>query len=811
MRIDVIFPATGALGVVLVLLAGGFGAAWAQEKKTPPDAGDQPLQTDLPNDLFQLALHSYREAGEVKNAQRKKETYLAAIRQFERFHSRFPAHPNAIKARYYKAICHQRAGNMKGFRESLSGVVDNHKKGALVGAAAYQLAFEHYQLKDYAEAAPLFQLAASETDNKDYRHQAIYSRALCFERLGLKQETITALKAVLTDAGSPFQAQSERVLAHYYAKADMEEEALAHFIHLAKSEDKTTRADAVLQCAQISRKLGKRDFARKYFEDILVTPGLEQWRGEAQLSLMSEAALANNPEKVIDYFKRGDYRLEEEAVARRLQLAAEAHESLGNTTQSTALFKELAEIAPDTMTALEAGYLVLSREYKTSSRNLIKQAREFLRRFEKKHADDPRIHNARLMLAEGYHQTERYGPAAQAYASIDLSHIAAENRPGIRYRLANMQLRAGDPHNALLSFDAFIEHYPQHAQVSNAIVNRAEIYLDLKDTAKAHLEFDRLLARATTADLREYAWAQKAILYKETIDTSGDEVARRESLDKFAACHARLIADFPKRETAMKAASEFWLGWALYRQNKFGDCILPFQRARQGDGPALGRGATLHLALAHYHLQQRNELRIELDALLRDHRDEKVPRPVFAWLGNTYHKDGKYAAAWTYLQHAITPEKPTETTVAVWRAAGRSALEAGAFEASLRPLQIVLQVEESPYRKAETQFFLGRAHLALKDTERARKATEACLTLKPQGLLNSQARLQLGDIAMAQGDPNTAAQYYVPVVELYGKDPAITETALRRAISALDLKDTDESRRASRRYRERLQKLEKTP
>ena len=62
---------------------------------------------------------------------------------------------------------------------------------------------------------------------------------------------------------------------------------------------------------------------------------------------------------------------------------------------------------------------------------------------------------------------------------------------------------------------------------------------------------------------------------------------------------------------------------------------------------------------------------------------------------------------------------------------------------------------------------------------------------------------------MAQGDPNTAAQYYVPVVELYSKDPSVAEKALRRAITALDLKDTPESRQASQRYRERLQKLRK--
>ena len=803
-------PVTGALGVALVLLGGVLEGLRAQNENKPANAGDQPLRADPANDLFQLALHSYREAGEVKNAQRKRETYLAAARQFDRFHSRFPAHSNAIKARYYKAICHQKVGNMRGFRESLAEVVSNHEKGSLVGAAAYQLAFEHYKGKDYGEAAPLFKIAASETDNEDYRHRALYSRALCFEKLGHPKETISALKAVLADAGSPFQTQSERVLAHYYAKADMEEEALAHFIALAKSTDRTTRADAVLQCAQISRKLGKKDFARKYFEEILVTPGLEQWRGEAQLSLMSEAALAGQPQKVVDYYRRGNYRLDEEALARRLQIAAEAYESLGDTEQSTALFKELAEIAPDSMTALEAGYLVLSRDYKTSSRNLVKQAREFLRRFEKEHANDPRIHNARLMLAEGYYQARRYGPAAQEYAAIDLRHIAAENRPGLRYRLATMQLRAGNPQAALLAFNTFLEHHPQDEQASNAIVNRAEIYLDLEESANAHLEFDRLLSHADRTDLKEYALAQKALLYKGEIDSSKDGPARRDILAKFAACHARLLSEFEAREPAKKAASEFWHGWALYRLNKFSDCVPPFQRARQGDAAELGRGSTLHLALAHYHLQQRNELRRELDTLLRNYRDENIPRPVFAWLGSTYHKDEEYADAWAYLQHAITPAKPTQTTVAVWRAAGRSALEAGAYEASLRPLEIVLQVEESPYRKAETQFFLGRAHLALKDPERARKATEACLTLKPQGLLNSRARLQLGDIAMAQGDPNTAAQFYVPVVELYGKDPAIAETALRRAISALELKDTEESRRASRRYRERLQTLKKT-
>ncbi len=800
-------------GTVLAVLFSLANHGWSQEAATPGQAppAEQPLKTDPARDLFQLALHSYRDAGETKDLKRRKATYLAAARQFDRFHTRFPSHSNAMKACYYKAICYQKTGNMKAYRDSLSEVVTIHGKGVLVGAAAYQLAVEHYQSEEYAEAEPLFQVAATQTDNADYRHRALYSRALCFEKLGKRNETIAALRSILADDGSPFRSRAERVLAHYYLQSGMEEEALAHFMHLAKSGDDKTRADAILQCAQITRSLGKKDFARKYLEEILITPQLAQWHGESQLALMSESSLAGRHQDVINYYERGDYPLEKEPLSRRLQIAARSYEALGREKKATSLFRELATIAPDNMTALEAGYLVLSRDYKTGNRNLIKQIGAFLERFEKENPENPHIHNARLMLAESYNQAGRHKLAVESYNAIDLTHIASENHAGLRYRLAGVRLKIGDQQGALEAFESFIEKHPDHPQVSDAIASRAEIFLQLRNSAKAHLEFDRLIKQAQKASLREYAWAQKALLYKKVIDATEDEEIRREGLEKFADCHARLLADFPGRNTSRKAASEFWRGWALYRQNRFVDCTDHFRRARKADASALDRSSTLHLALAHYHLQQQDELRRELDTLLKNYRDEKVPRPVFAWLGNALYKDQDYAAAWLYLAHAITPDNPAETKGVTWRAAGHSALEAGAYEESLRPLEIVLQIEDNKYLKAETYFLRGSAHLFLKDPERARRDTEACLSLKPQGELNARARLQLGDIAMAQDDPDTAAQYYVPVVELYSKDPSIAEKALRRAISALDLRNTEESRRASQRYRTRLQKLRNAP
>ena len=253
----------------------------------------------------------------------------------------------------------------------------------------------------------------------------------------------------------------------------------------------------------------------------------------------------------------------------------------------------------------------------------------------------------------------------------------------------------------------------------------------------------------------------------------------------------------------------FWLGWALYRLDQFTGCLEPFQQARKAEGGSLHRSSTLHLALAYYHLQRKDDLQQELDVLLRDYKDEKIPRPVFAWLGKALHEEQDYGEAWKYLRRAITPDEPSETKLSVWRAAARSAVEAGDHSAALRPLDIVLQVEDNDYRKAETHFLKGRAHLALENREQARNATEACLALKPQGDLNPRARLQLGEIAMAYGDPDTAVQYFVPVVELYSKDPEMAATALGHAISALLLKDTPESLKIAQRYRAKLEELQK--
>lgn len=788
---------SGPLAFFLSLL---LGVAQAQPNPPAKPTPGKTLEADPARDSFQLALLTYQEAVENEDPEGQKATFLAAIRQFSRFHTRFPKHADALKSWYYSAVCYQKIGDLKQFHRCLNQVVTKWKEGPLVGSAAFQLATDHYKSRRYEAAAALYALANSQSDDKATQQRSLYSRALCFERLKKQPETIAALRAVLADKGSPFQASARRVLAHYL-KANKEnwEEALTLFVELAKSKEPKTRADAILQCAQLARDLKKKPLAEKYFRAILTTPGLEEWRGEAQLSLMSEASLAKKHKDVIALYNLGDFALDKEPRARRLHLAAKAYEASGEKEKSTALYKKLAQITPNTMTALEAGYLVLSREYRTGSRDLRKQAEAFLHRFESVHPDDARIHNARLMVAENHFKSGKFGKATDYYDRIDLKHIDQSNHPSLRYRIASSLLQSGSEKPALKAFDEFIAKHPQHAQVGHALVKRAEIFISQEDSTRALAEFDRLLKNSKDRTLREYAWAQKAVLFKEA-----------KKYAALAECHRQLLSDFPKRSAKKQAASNFWLGWAHFQLEEFKNSLKPFQNARTGD-PALNKESSLHLVLAHYQLEQRDPLQREIDAIRQRYQGDQVtiPRPVYAWLGSKFATEKKYEDAWRYLQHAITPDEPSKTKAVVWRHAGRAALETGHHEQAVRPLEITLKVEESKYRKAETQYFLARAHLGLMDTERARKAAEACLQFNPQGILNGQTRILLGDVAMEGGNPNEAAKHFVVVVEFYSKDPLILRTALHRAIKALDLKGDAKSKQAAKRYRERLEKFQK--
>ena len=88
-----------------------------------------------------------------------------------------------------------------------------------------------------------------------------------------------------------------------------------------------------------------------------------------------------------------------------------------------------------------------------------------------------------------------------------------------------------------------------------------------------------------------------------------------------------------------------------------------------------------------------------------------------------------------------------------------------------------------PFAKATGLLALSPAQLGLRDFGSARNSAESACALQPEGKLNAQGRIVLGDIALAQNDHREAARTYMSVSVVFD-DPQITPKALEKAVRA---------------------------
>ena len=94
-----------------------------------------------------------------------------------------------------------------------------------------------------------------------------------------------------------------------------------------------------------------------------------------------------------------------------------------------------------------------------------------------------------------------------------------------------------------------------------------------------------------------------------------------------------------------------------------------------------------------------------------------------------------------------------------------------------------LETATDPAERAQGFIVLSSAQLGAKDLDPATKSAEETLTLQPEGRLNAEGRMLIGDIESARGNYENAARSYMSVAVLY-KDPEVTPRALQHAYEA---------------------------
>ena len=196
-----------------------------------------------------------------------------------------------------------------------------------------------------------------------------------------------------------------------------------------------------------------------------------------------------------------------------------------------------------------------------------------------------------------------------------------------------------------------------------------------------------------------------------------------------------LISDFPKpANPRMKAASEFWIGWSLFRRDKLEES-MPALRARPAKpGPRRSRAgnrlSTSPSPTTACRSSAEAEGRTGSRLLKRLPEREGAHGPVFAWLGTKLRRGGELPGGLALPpKRAITPESPSQTKIVVWRAAGRSALESGAYPGSPPALSTSFSKSRTTtFARPRPHYFLARAHVRAEGLRAPpSKAAEACL------------------------------------------------------------------------------------
>jgi tetratricopeptide (TPR) repeat protein len=742
------------------------------------EAVDPALGVDAANDFFMRGKNLYDTAQASADQASRIDFFQRSVQIFSDYLNAFPNHPNAEMAWWYLGNSYYQSGQIDEGKRCFSTLLNRYGKGKWAAAAAYTLAADYYNKSEYAFAAPMFERFAANAAKPEERPRGNYLAGNCYRLLGRDREAIASFRKVIEDpAGALFAPQAKVALGHLTLKAGKLIEALAIFEEVVAAPNiPKIRGEAALHAALTCTKLDKTELSEKYLRLILSTPGMEDFRPDAQTALMGNHFAKEEYRDVIDIFRRSAVKAEGEKEATRLMIAARAYMRLKLPTEALQLFRDVEKLLrPEADIAFQASYYRLLCFFQIEGRHLPEQVDAFLQLYRKSRKDDPRIHTALMMKAETLFSNKMVTEAAQVYSEINASVLTAENRQNLLFQRGWCLSEAGDAQGAIRSLGEFITQYPEDSRVPSAIAKRASAYSASAEPAKAIADFDLLIkGTKTPPDLSGFAWLESARL-RRSENNVPDMIVRYQGLLK----NVSTLTD------GLQAEANYWIGWGMVKTNAAKDSVPFLERTRQLNAKDYGKHAGLLLVLGYFASQDPPNLAAEIKRAIQGGYVADIPGQTIQWSAMQSYNAGDFESAAKFLTLVSNPDEPRETPKEIWRYLAKSRLKIGEGEGALIAVNHLLAVEEDPGWKADGLLDRGRALLMLNRPAEARKATDEALALRPQGHTSAGLNILVGDLELKAGDPKTAAGKYQVVVQFHD-DKELKPLALSKLILALE-------------------------
>lgn len=765
-----------------LLCLAAVGPLLAQEAPPRAEPVDPALQANPGEDWYQHGRNLYEAAKKATDPDQKFELYGRAVDVLTRYLGQYSNHPNSEAAYWYLGESYYASGRIDDAKRCFHNLVNRRNKSRYASAAANRLAVDHYQNRQYALAAPLFEKMAELADVPEHRYRGLYFAAVAYEAQGRTREATDYYRKLLEqEGGNPYIHQSQAGLGRLLARAQKLDEALPLLDKAVMSRSAAeVRGPAAVEAGMVAAKMGQPDLSDKYLSIVLTTPGMEKYRPDAQYAMMAARFDRKDYKGVTEVFRRSAEKAQGEQEALRLMLAAKSYMALDKNVEALELFREVEKLMlPNNVHAFEANYLRLMCFYRIEGRHVPEQVDAFLDLYQKNRPRDAKIHTALLMKAETLMDAKKAQEAAKVYNEIDASVLSAENRRGLYFKRACALLTAGDSQGAMQSFSDFIKNYPDDPRIPEALMQRAQAFANSGDMGKAVADYDQIISRDTKDEYKALAYLESADLAKQQGNLP-DMISRYQTF-------LQKVKDPSK---ARQAKANYWLAWGLMKSNAVKDALPYAEAARNLDPKVYGKNSSVLLTMGNWSLQNPDATCDGIDRGIKEDYADQLPDQLIDWAAQQAYNAERYSQASRFYKLIVEEDDPRVTPKETWRYLGKALLKDGKAQEALGPIDNALAVEDNLFWKSDGLLDKAKALMELDRLDEAATIAGQCQDLKPQGRVNSEVRLVIGDIWMKRNDPAKAAAEYTPVVVLMldDNDKVLKPLAYSKLIKALDAK-----------------------
>jgi tetratricopeptide (TPR) repeat protein len=701
-----------------------------------------------------------------------REMWELALTQYARFLKDFPDAQGRQQALYRAAESARQLGKSQEAQMFYNALLRDYQQGEFVGPAAYRMGEVYFNEGNYSAAVSMFRRAAQNIEEEKLRISARYYEARALEQLGRHGEAKMALEEVLAAPGrqTPFSEVARLAMARMENQLGNKEKALELYESLVSSEVRAdVRQDAVIQAGLLAAELNQVDKAVKYLRQVLDTTQDLSWRVQAVKVLMRMLYEAERYQEVLDVFDTYRAQIPRNDMPELLLLTAKANRKAGNLQLASRALMEIFQEYPRSPIADEAEYQYLLALYQMGEENLGTRIETFLSKNPKPEMRD----RALLLLAEFHYNRENWEQAAEAYGSVAGSnHLSQEIRAEAMNRRSWSFLEMGQEEKALNSFSEFISRNPDHPLVPRAIAQRALMLTQQQNYEAAVEEFNRILKNFPDAsEERELALQKKALI----LGQMGQE-------EKMMQTFEQLLEEFPETDSQQQAY--WWIGQTAYDLKQYEKALEAMRKVREVAPERYGERAGVYIMLSLYNLERLEELSQAVDRFMEEKKQLRVPDEVLRWLGQTYAQREDYTQAAHYMDMAM--ESPSfDPHGSLSLETGLMQLRAAQYHEAVESFKTYLEQHPLPVERARGNLLLARAYMKMQQYDQAEEAVKRALESQPEGRLNGEARLAMGDIELRRGQFEDAAKTFSSVSLLYD-DPAITPIAIHKAAKAFE-------------------------